>query len=84
MKIHGKKTYAYQTIPGLFRRFGRFDVKLNPIGIQTHQKPVQECNCLNMSYPARVHFIANRLRRLNRIVHLVQLTKPIFLLGGGR
>ena len=78
MKIHGKKIYACQRIPGLFRRFGRFDVKGKPIGIQTHKNPVQECNCLNMSSPSRVHFIANQLRQLNQIVHLVQLTKPNF------
>ena len=43
MKIH-EKNYACQTIPGLFRHFGCFDVEGNPIGIQTHQNPVQECN----------------------------------------
>ena len=31
IQINGKKPYACQTIPGLFRRFGHFDVKGNPI-----------------------------------------------------
>ena len=84
MKIHDKNPYACQSIPGLFCHFGRFDVEGNPIGIQTHQNPVQECNCLNMSSPSRVHLIANLLCQLNQIVHLVQLTKPNFWLGGGR
>ena len=73
MKIHGKKPYACQTILGVFRRFGRFDAEGNPIGIQTHQNPVQACNCLNMSSPSRVHSIENRLRQLNQMDDLVQL-----------
>ena len=78
MKIHVKKNLRMPDVIGVGRRFDRFDVERNPVVIQTHQKQVQECNCLDTISPSRVDFIENGLRQSHQIVHFGGLTEPIF------